>query len=265
MYVIAICDDETRELDKMEEFIKAYQRMREDNMAFDYRTERFESAESLLYQICEKGFLPDFMILDIFMPGETGMDAVKKLRKKGCRVPVAFLSSSEQFALDAYGVDAVQYLVKPLEREKFFHMLDIFCEMLGEKQQDKEKKCIMVKATDGIRKIGLGNIVYCETQKNYQILHLEDEECRVRMTSGKMHELLGKYRQFSKCGSSYIFNVEHIVTVDREKIYLDNGNRIYIPRNRVVEFKESYFSYYFENTGVLDKNKGMYVGGGEVC
>jgi len=59
--------------------------------------------------------------------------------------------------------------------------------------------------------------------------------------------------------------VEHIVTVVREKIYLDNGNRIYIPRNRVVEFKESYFSYYFENTGVLDKNKGMYVGGGEVC
>lgn len=241
MYVIALCDDESAELDKVEEMLAAYQEAGEEEEGFAYRTERFDSGEALLHQMREEGFIPDFLIMDIFMPGETGMNAVRKMREDGIDSPVVFLTSSMEYALDAYGVDAIQYLVKPLDQQKFYHVLDIVCNVL----QRKQEEYIMVKAAGGIRKIQLGRIIYCETQKNYQILHLETEECRLRMTSGKMYELLEGVRQFAKCGSSYIVNVEHIVAMSGEEIHMDDGSRIYIPKKKVKEIKDRYFDYCF--------------------
>lgn len=241
MYVIALCDDESAELDKIEEMLGAYKEDREEGESFAYRTERFDSGEALLHQMKEKDFVPDFLIMDIFMPGETGISAVRQMREDGIQSPVVFLTSSMEFALDAYGVDAIQYLVKPLDQEKFYHVMDIVSSAL----QRRQEEYIMVKAAGGIRKIRLEQIIYCETQKNYQILHLETEECRLRMTSGKMHELLEKFPQFAKCGSSYIINVEHIVAMAREELRMDDGSRIYIPKKWVKEIKERYFAYCF--------------------
>lgn len=241
MYLIALCDDESEELDKIEEMLAAYREAREEGEAFVYRTERFDSGEALLHQVREEGFLPDFFIVDVFMPGETGISAVRKMRENGVESPVVFLTSSMEFALDAYGVDAIQYLIKPLDQQKFYHVLDIVCNAL----QRGQEEYIVVKTAGGIRKIRLERIIYCETQKNYQVLHLETGECKLRMTSGKMHELLGEFQQFAKCGSSYIVNVEHILVIAKEEIRMDDGSRIYIPKKKVKEIKERYFAYCF--------------------
>lgn len=245
MYTIAMCDDESGELDKIEEMLAAYQEFREEGEAFAYRVERFDSGEALLHQMKEEDFLPDFLIMDIYMKGETGITTVRKMREDGFHLPVVFLTSSMEFALDAYEVDAIQYLVKPLEQERFYHVMDIVCKTL----QSKQEEYIMVKAVGGIRKIQVEQIIYCETQKNYQILHLKTEECRIRMTSGEMHGYLEKFGQFIKCGSSYIINAEHIVTLAREEIHMDDGSRVYIPKKRAKEIKERYFNYCFGDVG----------------
>lgn len=65
------------------------------------------------------------------------------------------------------------------------------------------------------------------------------------MTAGKLWEMLEDYSQFGRCGRSYILNMNHIVSVEREEIVMDNGSTIYIPRNKAAEFKKIYFNYYF--------------------
>ncbi len=241
MYFIALCDDDERELDKIEDFLTAYQKSRETD---EYRIDRFRSAEALLEKITQKEYVPDLLLLDIFMSGKTGIEAAVELRRQKCGAFIVFLTTSKEYALEAYGVDALQYLVKPLEKERFFHAMDIVFQQM---KKAGDEQIVMKVAGGGIRQMRPDDIVYCESQKNYQMLYLETEECRVRMTAKELWEMLEHFNQFSRCGRSYILNLNHVVSVEKEEILLDNDSRIYIPRNVSSEFKKVYFAYYFNS------------------
>lgn len=239
MYSIALCDDEESELDRIENFLSDYQDKR---LALEYATERFDSAEALLQRVGEEGYLPDILLLDIFMSGKSGMEAAKEVRGMGLNIPIVFLTTSTEYALQAFGVDAVQYLVKPLDDERFFHAMDSVLGWIG----NNRAKQITIKAAGGVRQIQPNDIVYCESQKNYQVMHLTAGEYKVRMTAGRLWEMLENFSQFDRCGRSFILNMDHIVSVEREEVIMDNGITIYIPRNKAAEFKKVYFAYYFE-------------------
>lgn len=241
MYFIALCDDDVRELDIIEDYLTIYQKLKETD---GYRIDRFQSAEELLERITEKKYAPDLLILDIFMSGKTGIEAAVELRRQDCGTSIVFLTTSKEYALEAYGVDAVQYLVKPLTRERFFHAMDM---ALQQMKMALENQIVVKVAGGGIRQMKADDIVYCESQKNYQMLYLEEEECRVRMTTKELWETLERFTQFSKCGRSYILNLNHVVSVEKEEILMDNEGTVYIPRNVSSEFKKVYFSYYFKN------------------
>lgn len=240
MYFIALCDDDERELDKIEDFLAVYQKSRETD---EYRIDRFRSAEELLERITEKEYAPDLLLLDIFMSGKTGIEAAVELRRQECGTFIVFLTTSKEYALEAYGVDALQYLVKPLEKKRFFHAMDI---VFRQMKKAGDEQIVVKVAGGGIRQMKPDDIVYCESQKNYQMLYLNEEECRVRMTAKELWEMLEQFAQFSRCGRSYILNLNHVMTVEREEILMDNDCRIFIPRNVSAEFKKVYFSYYFD-------------------
>ena len=247
MYCIALCDDDSKEFEKVELFLKKYQHMKP---MLDYKLEWFISAETLLEQVREK-YIPDLLLLDIFMAGKTGIEAAKEMRKWGCNIPIVILTASTEYALNAYEVDAIQYLVKPLNQERFFHAIDT---AIGQIQQKRENQ-IVIKIAGGLRQLQPNDIVYCESQKNYQILYLASENYKIRMTAGNLWEIMEEFPQFGRCGRSYILNMNHIVSVEREEIVMDNGITIYIPRNKASEFKKKYFSYYFDR-------KNEFRGGG---
>ncbi len=240
MYLIALCDDDAEELDQIENLLTEYQEKAE--IPWEYKAERFASAEELLSEMRGNGYAPDFLLLDIYMQGKTGIEAAQELRKENCNSLIVFLTTSTEHALDAYGVDAVQYIVKPLEREKFFHALDmVLCQI----QKRKENQIVVKVAGGGIRQLDADEIFYCESQKNYQVLYLAAEECKVRMTVRELWDILEHLPQFNRCGRSFILNLNHVVSVEKEEILMKNERIIYIPRNMAVKFKKEYFSYYF--------------------
>ncbi len=241
MYFIALCDDDERELDIIEGFLTAYLELKEME---EYRIDRFRSAEELLAGITEKEYSPDLLLLDIFMSGKTGVEAAEELRRQECGTFIVFLTTSKEYALEAYGVDALQYLVKPLDKGRFFHAMEIVFQQM---KKTEEEQIVMKVAGGGIRQMKPDDIVYCESQKNYQMLYFDTEECRVRMTARELWEMLEHFTQFSRCGRSYILNLNHVISVEKEEILLDNECRIFIPRNVSAEFKKIYFSYYFNS------------------
>lgn len=240
MYFIGLCDDDERELDIIEDFLTAYLESKEMD---EYGIDRFQSAEELLERISEKKYNPDLLLLDIFMSGKTGVEAAEELRRQQCSAFIVFLTTSKEYALEAYGVDALQYLVKPLDRERFFHAM----EMVFQQMKKAEEQIVMKVAGGGIRQMKPDEIICCESQKNYQMLYLETEECRVRMTAKELWEMLEHFTQFRRCGRSYILNLNHVISVEKEEILMDNECRIFIPRNVSAEFKKVYFSYFFNN------------------
>ena len=122
MYDIALCDDEEKALDQIERLLTGYQDKTQQEITF--KTKRFTSAEELLKRVREEKYRPDLLLLDIFMSGKNGIEAAEDLRRLGCSMPIVFLTTSTEHALKAYGVDAIQYLVKPFEKEHFFHAID---------------------------------------------------------------------------------------------------------------------------------------------
>ena len=243
MYTIALCDDEEEGIKQIERFLAKY---KEKTGSLEYKTQHFQSGEALLEYIESGECAPDLLLLDIFMAGKTGIEVAQAIRRCGKNMPIIFQTMSTDYALNAYEVDAIQYLVKPLDQKRFFHALD---NAFGKLRKEKENQ-ILLKQPGGVRKLRLDEIIYCESQKNYQILYLEREECKIRMTAGELWGILEKSPQFGRCGRSFILNMNHIVSGVREMVLMDNNKRIYVPKNKTAEFKQVYFDYCFSNIDI---------------
>lgn len=240
MYLIALCDDEPSELDKVEQMLASYQNHHPE---IELRTDRFASADELIYLIREKKYAPDLIILDIYMPKKMGIDAAKELREIGSRSRIVFLTTSKEHALDAFGVDATQYLVKPLTENLLFPVL----ERILEDSQESRKKCVLLRIDGKVRRIAIERIVYCEAQGKTQCMHFSDgTHCLLRITMTEICEMLSQYREFARAGVAYIVNLNHVESLSRQELLLDNGKKIYPPRGSYQSLREQYFSYYCE-------------------
>ena len=246
-YLIALCDDETAELDKTEELLSAYEK---NHPELDFMVERFESAEELLYMVEERNYAPDLIFMDIFMPGQEGMsvslgiDAARRLRDMGNKAKLCFLTTSREYALEAFDVDAAQYLLKPVAKDRIIAVLDRFLE----ETEENRKKYILLKIEGRIVKVAAKDIVYCEAQGKTQRMYLTDgSEQLLRMTLTELYEMLSGYREFVRVGVSYIINLEHINSLNAQETTLDNGRGIYLPRGTYRCLREQYFEYYCQN------------------
>ena len=234
---IALCDDESAELDKLEYMLASWDRRHAE---CDLVIERFLDADEMLCRILEEGYAPDLLLLDIYLQGRQGMEAAREIRRMGRRCGIIFITSSKEHALEAFDVDAVQYLLKPVLRYELFSVLDRFTEDMKAK-----KKYILLK-DHGIKRVELHDIVYCEAQKKSQRICLIDgTELLQNMTLSKVYEMLSVCREFVKVGISYVNNLEHIVSLNAREAQMDNGKTIYLPRGAYRGLREQYFDYYY--------------------
>ena len=238
MYLIALCDDETEQLQKTTQMIKEYQY---SHTGEDFRVECFESADKMLDLIEEKEYFPDLILMDIYMPDKMGIDAARELRQMGNRCRLVFLTTSREHALDAFEVEAVQYLVKPLSKEKMYALLDRFVREM----EEARKKYILLRTEGVVQRVAVDDITFCEAQGKVQYVHFTDgSQCMLRVTMAKLSEMLAPYPEFMRLGVAYLVNMEHIECICRQEIRLDNGKKIYPPRGAYQAVREKYFDYY---------------------
>lgn len=239
MYLIALCDDETNELEKTERMLSSYEKKHPE---MDFLVERFENAGELLYKVQQQNFAPDFIFMDIYMPGKMGIEVVRELRSMGNKSKIIFLTTSRDHALEAYSVDAVQYLVKPVSMEALFLVLDRFLSGMEEK---KRPQYLLFKMEGRIQRVAANDIVYCEAQRKTQKLYLTDHTQGVlRMTMTEIYEMLSRYQEFVRVGIGYIVNLEHIDYLNAQELQMDDGKKIYLPRGSYQPLRDRYFAYY---------------------
>lgn len=243
-YLTALCDDETEELNKTEKLLNAYEKKHPQT---DFIIECFESADELLYRMEDRNYAPDLIFMDIFMPGpggiseSMGMTAAKKLRNMGSRARLFFLTTSREYALEAFDVNASQYLLKPVTQERMFGVLDAFLE----NEEEERKKYILLKVEGRFVKVAVNDIVYCEAQGKIQCIHLSDgREYLQRMTMTELGTILSDYGEFVRVGSAFIVNLEYIDSMNARDVCLSGGKRIYLPRGAYKGLRERYLNYY---------------------
>ncbi len=238
MYLIALCDDEEKELDKTEQMLSAYQRSHTGCM---FIVRRFKSAPELLDAVKQEEYAPDLLLLDIYMPHKNGMFAARQLREMGNEGRIIFLTTSKEHALDAFGVGATQYLVKPVTEKELFPVLE---KSLGE-IDDRRNRYLLLRIDGRIQRVALDQILACEAQGKRQCLHLADgTQATLRMTIAELSKMLSEYEEFVKVGASYIINLAHVDSLNCQEVCLDSGKNIYLPRGAYASLRERYFRYY---------------------
>ncbi len=240
MYRITICDDEPGELDKAEDLLRRYQKRHEE---YRFVIDRFTDAEELVKRMKKEDYVTDLIFMDIYMPGRLGIDIVREMRDMGNVCRIIFLTTSKDFALDAFQVDADQYLVKPVQEKDFFLILDKLLSNLEREQ----KKYVCLRIDNKIHRIEVHDIVFCEGQKKRQCIWMADgSQYLIRMTMAKIYEKLSDFPEFVRVGVSYAVNLEHVESLNARELNMDNGKRIYLPRGSYASLRESYFGFYCE-------------------
>ncbi len=244
MYLIALCDDELAELEKTEKLLSDYEKK---HPGLDFMARRFENADELLYLIREENYMPDLIFMDIYMPDKKrnsyplGIEAAKELRNMDYKGKIVFLTTSKEYAMEAFDVDASQYLVKPVLKDKLFLVLNSLLKDIEEEQ----KKHILLKIEGRLVRVSLNDIVYCEAQGKTQCLHLVGgTPCILRMTMTEIYEQLSHYQEFVRIGAAFIVNLGYIGSLNAKEIHMDNGMKIYLPRGTYKGLREQYFRYY---------------------
>ncbi|MEJ2383554.1 MAG: LytTR family DNA-binding domain-containing protein [Xanthomonadales bacterium] len=212
---------------------------------------------------------PELMFLDIKMPGWNGFDVIKKIQPEQLPM-VVFCTAFERYALDAFEVHAVDYLVKPLDEERVHlavrralarhredqlgrgnksPLLGAIEDITGDRAQplaapdeaapsqattDNERK-IAIRDRDTVRLVREDSIAWVDAAGDYMCVHAEGETLIMRSTMKHLLELLDA-RTFKRVHRSTIVNLNFIETArllpkGEFMLHLENGERIKVSRN----------------------------------
>lgn len=237
MIKIAFCDDEMEVLHQMNELLDRYQVERNEDITYA----AFQSPFELLTEI-EKGIRPDILFLDVVMPGQNGMDVAKEIRQYDTNMKIIFLTSSPEFAVESYTVGAYFYQLKPIWEESFFRLMDA---VLAECEK-KKKNSLILRSKDGITRIDLQQLEYCEVLGRKLLFHLENGA--VLESAGSLDDLAGQLMQYSnffRPHRSFLVNMEYIQNISSRSIKMVNDAEIPIPHGKCSEIKNTYMEYAF--------------------
>ena len=182
----------------------------------------------------------DLVFLDVQMPGITGIEFARNIPKNTL---IIFTTAYTEYALDSYEVDAVDYLVKPIEFERFqkavnkainYHALLV----TGEKEniEEVENDYLFVKSERRYFKVNFEDILFIEGLKDYVILQLKDQRIITKMTLKAMQEQLPA-SLFFRINKSYIVNTRHITSFDNNDVTI---------RSHEIAIGNSYWDDFFE-------------------
>ncbi len=239
MLQIAVCDDNIDELSNMVQLINLYRTSRHLNCEHAAFSNGFELISAL-----KKGKRFDIYCLDIMMPGFTGIDAAKEVRTFDKTAPILFFTSSPEFALESYSVKAINYVLKPISKEKLFFTLDDVLEQIKAKE---EEDAVIVKSNEGIQKILIFNLVFVEVIGRNVLYHLRSGkviECMEPFSA--VCESLLKYGCFIKPHRSFLVNMQYVDTIENHQITLQTLSAVPVAQGKATEMKQQYLNYQME-------------------
>lgn len=243
MIKIAFCDDEISVLEELGSLIDRYRA--EHGCEFEYKA--FQSPLELLAAI-ERGARFDILFLDVIMPGENGIAASAEIRSYDNNVKIVFLTSSPEFAVQSYAVNAYYYQLKPIQTDGFFSLMD---SVISECDKDKASSFI-IRCKNGITRIESRRVEYCEVIHRTLFIHLTNG--MIFESIGSMDELsdqLTPFGCFLRPHRSYLVNLDHIQNLSYRAITMACHIEIPIPRGKYGEIKDRYLEYAFQNRQVI--------------
>lgn len=213
---VCICDDSLEERASINALVQEWSRQ----SGTDVSVFEFPTAEAFLFEY--EDLVPDVVLLDIEMPGMSGVELAKRLRRGNKLIQIVFITGFSEYIAEGYEVAALHYLLKPVSSEKFFSTLD----RAMEKQETDGRKIVLETSAETVL-LPIYEIRYIEVIKNYITVYAEGS-ITVKRTLKEIERELDE--RFLRVGRSYIVNLHFISRVTRSEIFLRSGESVPLPR-----------------------------------
>lgn len=238
MIKIAVCDDKKENLDELCGYMEEYFRSMPER---EYHICSFSSGEELLKEIQYKWF--DLYFLDVLMPDANGMEIGRTIRMKDQEAVIVYVTVSREYAFEAFGVQAFQYLQKPVDKKALFGLLDTIVRMVEQKHDSR----ICIRTKEGLVNVDVSDIMYVENIDRCAVYMLKDGTqvtglCN-RSSFEKSVSPLNEYAAFVQPHKSYFVNMNFIHSFGQRSLEMDDGTQIAVSRKRFVDTKKEYLEF----------------------
>lgn len=213
----AIVDDQETDRSAVHALLTAWAKARGETVM----AKTFPSAEQFLfhYETCPQY---DLLLLDIELSRMDGVTMAKRIRRGNSTVEIVFITGYTDYIAEGYEVGALHYLIKPVNREKFFSVLDRARERLAQ-----NAKYLTLEWNSQLVRLRLAEIRFLDVTQNYVTVHAREDYTLKRPLKEFLPQLDGR---FFPVGRSLIVNLFFIRRVTKQEIVLSDGTVLPLPR-----------------------------------
>jgi DNA-binding LytR/AlgR family response regulator len=231
---IAVCDDEQRQT----EYIKMLVSKWADENGININIAMFESAENFKSALSgDKNF--DILLLDIQMSGQSGVELAKELRETDNNLIIVFITALPDYISAGYDVSALHYLLKPIDENKFFEILNKAYKNIN----SEAKKFLIINSDNKDYSILFEDIMYIEAFKNYAyIVTADSKQYEIKQNLSQIEKELDN--SFFRCQRSYIIMLKHIKYISKTDVLLNSGKKISLSRKIYKDLYSAFVNYF---------------------
>ena len=233
---IMICDDSKSELENIRRIVSGYASAHsEQSLAVKCFLNPFDMLEEM-----DKSGVPDIALLDICMPGLLGTEVAREILGKSEEdTDIIFLTTSSDFAVEAFALHAVDYLTKPYTEHRLADALDRVIE------KRRNRLYITVSCGKAVHRIDLYDVLYAEAKNHSVEIYMRSGKClKTHSTLTELKNTFQSASGFAAVGASYIVNLRCVQSLLETTLEMSNGDRIPVPRRLRGELKKQYFDFY---------------------
>ena len=232
MYNVAVCDDTEEERLQAAEYAGRFF----DREGIEVRIETYASGRELLESDREY----DLYLLDVLMPGMSGIDTAQALAEAKGHPVVVFITSSLESAVEGYRVEAAGFILKPVEEESFWATMErVVRRRLG------VKKAVLPVVHNRVNvELPLERLAWFENRLHRVFVKLADGEIlSVNQKLSELQLVLEPHSQFLRCHQSYLVNLEQVERLEDSCFHMKDGQVIPISRNFYKQSKNAYYHH----------------------
>ncbi len=239
---IILCDDQRQELEDMARIFRETAQL----LAVDLSVCACTSGEEAV-QAAVQGPGPDLVILDIYMKGLNGMETARRLRQAMPGVPLAFLTSSRDFAVDAFALEALHYLVKPLTPDAAQELLRRL-----RAQSPQVSRCLRLTGRRESRRFPLGQIRYLTSLDRGVQLYLLSSREWVAAPFHQAVDQLGKEWDFVLISRGCIVNLNSLLYLGSSGCHLKTGECLPVSCRERSKVQARYNEFMFRKMSQME-------------
>lgn len=197
----------------------------------------------------------DLLFLDIELNPSgsdlNGMDLARKIREwdLATQPVIVFVTGYERYVFDAFDVDAFQYLLKPVDEEKFAQVFARAVEKIMAGQNNtQEIRTLTLRFSNTNKTITFDSIYYIESNNHKVVLHLKDGEFTCY---AKIRDLeLELQDQFFRIHKGYLVNFSYVDGYSKAEVTLTNGEKLLLSKYKYQDFVKAYLRFLKKGAGL---------------